>query len=152
MKKIKIILMILFVAVILVGGIYYLSQKNNWGCALDSQGITIYVKASDLNVYQDEIKFNNGGQILNDNGVLNDRNVITELRNKDITYAEDSNDCYGKHIYKIKINGELITVNQKSFNEYLSGEKFDKNLCGEGAMIRQSGNSPLFVKYKFCTI
>ncbi|MEI6191427.1 MAG: hypothetical protein WCP24_03645 [bacterium] len=146
MKKIKIIPIIIFVAIILVGGIYYLSQKNNWGCALDSQGIKIYVKALDLNVYQDKIESNNGGQI------LNDRNVITELRNKDITYAEDSNDCYGKHIYKIKINGELTAVNQKSFNEYLSGEKFNKNLCSEGAMIRQSGNSPLFVKYRFCTI
>jgi len=146
MTKIKIISIIIFVAIILIGGIYYLSQKNNWGCALDSQGISIYVKKSDLNVYQDKIKFNNGGQI------LNDRNVIAELRNKDITYAEDSNDCYGKHIYKIKINGELTTVNQKNFNEYLGSEKFNKNLCGEGVMIRQSGNSPYFVKYQFCTI
>jgi len=142
MTKIKIISIILFIAVILVGGIYYLSQKNNWGCALDSQGIQIYVKASDLSPYLD-FKDQRNGQM------LNDWNVLEELKNKDIAYAQDSNDCYGKHIYKIKINNELTVVDSNRFYKYLNSE-ISKNFCSEGVKIRQNGNSPLFVDYRVC--
>jgi len=139
-------LLIIIAVLVIGGGVYYSYKKNNWGCALDSQGTKYYVLKSDLNAYKDKIENYQGSQFTNDS------NMIGELRNKDIVYAENSNDCYGKHIYKIKNNGELITVDFKIFNEYFNGEKFNKNLCSDGALISQSGNSPFFINYNFCTI
>ena len=129
-----------------IGVIFYLNKKNNWSCALDSQGIKFYVLKSDINIYKDKIEDYNGSQF------TNDWNIIDELKNKSVVYAEDSNSCYGKHVYKIKHNGQLTTINLESFNEYLTGEKFNKNLCENGALVEKSGNSPFFIKYNFCRI
>ncbi|MEI6190874.1 MAG: hypothetical protein WCP24_00720 [bacterium] len=139
--------LLIVIAVLVIGsGIFYSYKKNNWGCALDSQGIKYYVLKSDLNVYKDKIESYQGSQF------TNDRSMIDELRNKNVVYAEDSNNCYGKHTYKIKNNSELTAVDLKVFNEYLSSEKFNKNLCTDGALISQSGNSPFFINYNFCRI
>jgi hypothetical protein len=148
MKPLKIIIPI-FIIILIIGGIFYLAKKNNWGCALDSQGTRIFIRAVDMEPYKDKINYTNERK---SEGYLNDWNIINEIKNKDITYAEDSNDCYGKHTYKIKINGEMKIVDKNSFNEYLTGEMFNRNLCGEGAMIQQYLNSPYFVLYQFCTI
>ena len=137
---------IIFALLILIGGIFYLNKKNNWGCALDGQGTKFYILKSDLNAYKDKIENYDGSQY------TNDLNMINKLKNESVVYAEDSNNCYGKHVYKIKNDEQLITVNLDSFNEYLSGEKFNRNLCENGTLVEQSGNSPFFIKYNFCRI
>ena len=131
--------LIVVALLIITGGIFYSYKKNNWGCALDSQGTKYYVLRSELDGYKDKIENYSGSRF------FNDINIINELRNKDI-YAEDSNNCYGKHTYKIKNNGQSVIVDLNIFKEYLSGEKFNKNLCGDGILIEQSGNSPFFIK------
>lgn len=138
-------LLVIVVVLIIGGGIFYSYKKNNWGCALDSQGTKRYVLKSDLQTYKDKIEDYNGSQF------FNDHNIATELRTSNAVYAEDSNNCYGKHVYRIKKEGQLNDVSKEVFNQYLT-EKFNNNLCENGALIQQSGNSPYFVKNNFCTI
>jgi hypothetical protein len=146
MKSLKIIIPII-ILILIVGGIFYLSKKNNWGCALDSQGTRIFIRATDLEPYKNKINFTNERK---SEGYLNDWSVINELRNKDITYAEDSNDCYGKHIYKVKTNNQLITVDKNGFGDYLTEDRFNGSFCGNGIVITQYGNSPIFISGRTC--
>ena len=129
-KKFLITLVIILIVILIGIGLSYLYSKNNWGCALDSQGTKYYVLKSELNNYQDKTI---------------DYNTIKEFKNKDV-YAEDSNDCFGRHYYKVKNGGQLIGVDANAFSEYLSGEKFNGSFCSNGALIEQGGNGPFFVR------
>jgi hypothetical protein len=146
MKPLKIIIPI-FIIILIIGGIFYLAKKNNWGCALDSQGTRIFIRAVDMEPYKDKINYTNERK---SEGYLNDWNIINEIKNKDITYAEDSNDCYGKHIYRVKINNQLTTVDKNGFNDYLTADRFNGSLCANGLVIKQYGNSPIFVSDRVC--
>jgi len=58
MKPLKIIIPI-FIIILIIGGIFYLAKKNNWGCALDSQGTRIFIRAVDMEPYKDKINYTN---------------------------------------------------------------------------------------------
>ena len=144
-KKSRYIILIIIVILVIIGAKYYFLGPN-LGCALDSQGIKSYILKSDLVSYGSASKNSDGSQS------FNDWNIIQRIRDSASVYAQDTNNCYDKHVYQVKKENVLTVVSQEEFNSYLMSDKFNKNFCESAVQLTQYGNSPVFVNDKFCTI
>ncbi|MFA6553938.1 MAG: hypothetical protein WCS89_00310 [Candidatus Paceibacterota bacterium] len=139
------VISIVIIILVIISAKYYFLGPN-LSCALDSQGIKFYILKSNLISYGDTRKHSDGSQS------FDDWNIIDRIRNNASIYAQDANNCYGKHTYQVKNENVLDVVSQKEFNTYLIGDKFNNNFCENAALLTQSGNSPVFVKERFCTM